>query len=116
MSAPDLLVSHKDSDHDSVSASDLLMSQTGNSRGSSSASDLRTYQGAVYSKDTQGSFNIAEKRIIENLEELFNDNTVNLDETFLYSVDDRTDDVGSSLLVTQGERKDDQRTLMILFG
>jgi hypothetical protein len=39
-----------------------------------------------------------------------------LDETFLYSVDDRTDDAGSSLLVTQGERKDDQRTLMILFG
>jgi hypothetical protein len=37
---PDLLVSHKNSDHDSVNASDLLMSQTGNSQGSSSASDL----------------------------------------------------------------------------
>ena len=82
---PDLLVSHKNSDHDSVNASDLLMSQTGNSQGSSSASDLLMSQGAVDSKDTQCSFDIVEKKVIENLEKLFNGNTVNLDETILYN-------------------------------
>lgn len=67
MSAPDLLVSHKDSDHDSVSTSDLLMSQTGNSQGSASASDLLMSHGAVDRKDTQGSFNIDEQRIIKKI-------------------------------------------------
>jgi hypothetical protein len=51
------------------------MSQTGNSQGSSSASDLLMSQGAVDSKDTQCSFDIVEKKVIENLEELFNGNT-----------------------------------------
>jgi len=92
MSVPDFLVSHKDSDHYSVSASDLLMSQ-----------------GAVDSKDTQGSFDIAGKWIIENVEELFNDNTVNLDKTFLYRINDRTDYAGSSLFVAQGQRRAGRR-------
>ena len=65
MSASDLLVSLKNSYHDSVSASDLLMSQTDNSRGCASASDLLMSQGAVQSKDTQGCFDIDEKRIIK---------------------------------------------------
>lgn len=105
MSAPDLLVSPKNSDHYSVSASDLLMSQTGNSQGSSSASDLLMSQGAVDRKDTQGSFGIDEKRIITNLEEVIHDNPVNLDETFLYTVDNRIDYAGSFLFVAQGQRR-----------
>lgn len=105
MSAPDLLVSPKKSDHYSVSASDLLMSQTGNNQGSSSASDLLMSQGAVDRKDTQGSFGIDEKRIITNLEEVIHDNPVNLDETFLYTVDNRIDYAGSFLFVSQGQRR-----------
>jgi hypothetical protein len=62
-------------------------------------------QGAVDSKDTQCSFDIVEKKVIENLEELFNGNTVNLDETILYNIDDRTDDAGSSLYVVHGQSR-----------
>ena len=98
-------MSHKNSDRDSANASDLLMSQTGNSQGYSSASDLLMSQGAVDSKDIQCSFDIVEKKVIENLEELLNGNTVNLDETILYNIDDRTDDAGSSLYVVHGQSR-----------
>ena len=62
-------------------------------------------QRTVDSKYTQGSFDIAGKWIIENVEELFKYDTVKLDRTFLYKIDDRTDDAGSSLFVAQGQRR-----------
>ena len=88
-----------------MSATYLLVSQTGNIQGPASASNLLMSQGAVASKDTQDSFDIADIRMKQFLEDVLNDNTVNLDETFLYSVDDKINDAESSLFVAQGQRR-----------
>jgi hypothetical protein len=50
-------------------------------------------------------FNIVDRKIIENLNEL-HDNIVNLNETFLYRVhDDNAEEAGRSLLHYRGQRR-----------
>ena len=43
--------------------------------------------------------------MIKNLEDVLNDNTINLDETFLYSVYNKINNAGLSLFVAQGQRR-----------
>jgi len=88
MSASEPLMSHTGIDQGNASASYFLMSQTDNGHGSASAPDPLVSQGAVDDNDMPAQLNIFNRKIIEDLNELHNDNTVNLNETFLYRVHD----------------------------
>lgn len=62
-------------------------------------------QGAVDDNDMPEEFNIINRKIIEDLNELHN-NTVNLNKTFLYKVHhDNAKEAGLSLLHSRGQRR-----------
>ena len=101
MSASDPLMYHIGIDQDNASASYFLMPQTDNGQGSASAPDLLVSRGAVDDK-----FNIFDSNIIEDLNKLHNDNTANLNVTFLYRVnDDSTEEAAPSLLHSRWQRR-----------
>jgi len=82
------------------------MPQTDNAQGSASASDLLISRGAVDDNDMPEEFNIVNRKIIEDLNKLHNDNTANLNETFLYRVhDDNTEEAGRPLLHSRVQRR-----------
>jgi hypothetical protein len=62
--------------------------------------------GVVDGNDVPDEFNIINRKVIEYLSELHNDNTVNLNETFLYMIhDDNTEEAGRSLLHSPEQRR-----------
>ena len=88
-----------------MSESDFLLLQTDNGQGSASATDLLASQGAVDNNDLPEKLNIIDRKIIQDLNEL-HDNTVNLNETFLYRVhDDNSEEAGRSLLHYRGQTR-----------
>ena len=76
---------HTGSDQDNASASDFLLGQTDNGKGSTSAPDLLVSREAVDNNGLPEKLNIIDRKIIKDLSEL-HDKTINLNETFLYSV------------------------------
>ena len=99
MSASDPLMSHTGIDQDNASASCFLIPQTDNGQGSASASDLLVSRGAVDDNEMPEEFYIFDSNIIEDLNKLHNDNTANLNETFLHRVnDDSTEEAAPSLI------------------
>jgi hypothetical protein len=105
MSASDPLMCHTGSDQENANVSDFPLSQTDNGQDSASAPDLLVSQGIVDGNDVPGECNIVNRKVIEYLSELHN-NTVNLNETFLYMVhDDNTEEVGRSLLLSPEQRR-----------
>ena len=106
MSASDPLMCHTGSDQGNANVSDFLLSQTDNGQDSASAPDLLVSQGVVDGNGVPEEFNIVNRKVIEYLSELHNDNTVNLNETFLYMVhDDNTEEAGRSLLLSSEQRR-----------
>jgi hypothetical protein len=79
------MMPHTGSDQDNASASDFLLGQTDNGQGSTSAPDLLVSRGAVDNNGLPEKLNIIDRKIIKDLSE-FHDRTINLNETFLYSV------------------------------
>ena len=103
MSASDPLMCHTGSDQENANVSDFLLSQTDNGQESASAPDLLVSQGVV---DGNEELTIVYRKVIEYISELHNDNTVNLNETFLYMVhDDNTEEAGRSLLLSPEQRR-----------
>ena len=76
---------HAGSDQDNASASDFLLGQTDNGQSSKSAPDILVSRGAVDKNGLPEKLNIIDRKIIKDLSEL-HDKTINLNETFLYSV------------------------------
>ena len=85
MRASDPLMSHTGSDNDYASASDFRLGQTDNGQGAASAPDPLVSRGAVDNNELPEKLNIIDRKIINDLSEL-HDKTINLNETFLYSV------------------------------
>jgi hypothetical protein len=105
MSASDPLMSHTGSDHDNASSSDFLLGQIDNGQGSASAPDLLVSRGAVDNNELPEKLNIIDRKIIKDLSEL-HDKTINLNETFLYSINDNhTEETGRSLLHSREQRR-----------
>ena len=109
MSASDPLMSHTGSDNDYASASDFRLGQTDNGQGAASAPDPLVSRGAVDNNELPEKLNIIDRKIIKDLSEL-HDKTINLNETFLYSVsDNHTEEVGRSLLHSREQRRERRR-------
>ena len=109
MSASDPLMSHTGSDYDNASASNFLLGQIDNGQGSASAPDLLVSRGAVDNNELPEKLNIIDRKIIKDLNEL-HDKTINLNETFLYSVNDNhTEETGRSLLHSREQRRTRRR-------
>ena len=67
--------------------------------------DLLVSRGVVDGNGVPEEFNIINRKVIEDLSELHN-NTVNLNETFLYRVhDDNTEEAGRSFLHSREKRR-----------
>ena len=75
MSASDLLMSHTGIDQDNASTSCFLMPQTDNGQSSASAPDLLVSRGVVDDNDMPEEFHIFDRKIIEYLSKLHNDNS-----------------------------------------
>jgi len=83
-----------------------MFSDAANRQWSASAPDLLMSRGAVDENDMPEEFHIFDRKIIEYLNKLHNDNTVNLNDTFLYRVhDDSTEEAAPSLLHSRGQRR-----------
>lgn len=76
MSASDHQMPHASLCQDNASASYFLMPQTDNAQGSVSAPDLLVSRGAVDDNDMPEEFNIVNRNIIEDLNELHNDTVI----------------------------------------
>ena len=76
MSASDHRMPHTCLCQDNASASYFLMPQTDNAQGSVSAPDLLVSRGAVDDNDMPEEFNIVNRKIIEDLNELHNDTVI----------------------------------------
>ena len=71
-----------------------------------SAPDPLVSRGAVNDNEMPEEFYIFDSNIIEDLNKLHNDNTANLNETFLYRVnDDSTEEAAPSLLHSRWQRR-----------
>jgi hypothetical protein len=82
------------------------MPQTDNGQSSVNAPDLLVSRGAVDDNEMPEEFYIFDSNIIEDLNKLHNDNTANLNETFLYRVnDDSTEEAAPSLLHSRWQRR-----------
>jgi hypothetical protein len=89
---------------------DFLLGQIDNGQGSASAPDLLVSRGAVDNNELPEKLNIIDRKIIKDLNEL-HDKTINLNETFLYSVNDNhTEETGRSLPHSREQRRTRRRT------